>query len=151
MVKNASRSARVSDPDRSEPADAGGASARISRRRFGATEAVRPGETRTGADGKPEIIPATFSVVSIRQEANVAVPCEDGREPLELLSRAVRREDRCKVTLELRLEAVMGLLGQEASGSLGHCVSLLGWTDAHAVLAWAPTQRKGPDRVVTDS
>ena len=37
----------------------------------GATEAVRPGETRTGADGKPEIIPATFSVTSIRQEANV--------------------------------------------------------------------------------
>jgi LysM repeat protein len=37
----------------------------------GSTEAVRPGETRTGADGKPEIIPATFSVTSIRQEANV--------------------------------------------------------------------------------
>jgi LysM repeat protein len=37
----------------------------------GATEAVRPGEARTGADGKPEIIPATFSVTSIRQEANV--------------------------------------------------------------------------------
>ncbi|HEY0856464.1 MAG TPA: LysM peptidoglycan-binding domain-containing protein [Albitalea sp.] len=37
----------------------------------GATEAVRPGETRTGADGKPEIIPATFSVTSIRQESNV--------------------------------------------------------------------------------
>ncbi|CAG1019311.1 hypothetical protein BURC_04184 [Burkholderiaceae bacterium] len=37
----------------------------------GSTEAVRPGESRTGADGKPEIIPATFSVTSIRQEANV--------------------------------------------------------------------------------
>ncbi|HJV63917.1 MAG TPA: LysM domain-containing protein [Albitalea sp.] len=37
----------------------------------GATEAVRPGETRTGADGKPEIIPATFSVTNIRQEANI--------------------------------------------------------------------------------
>jgi hypothetical protein len=37
----------------------------------GSTEAVRPGETRSGADGKPEIIPATFSVTSIRQEANV--------------------------------------------------------------------------------
>ena len=37
----------------------------------GATEAIRPGETRTGKDGKPEIIPATFSVTSIRQEANV--------------------------------------------------------------------------------
>ena len=37
----------------------------------GATEAVRPGETRTGKDGKPEIIPATFLVTSIRQEANV--------------------------------------------------------------------------------
>jgi len=37
----------------------------------GATESVRPGETRTGSDGKPEIIPATFTVTSIRQEANV--------------------------------------------------------------------------------
>jgi hypothetical protein len=37
----------------------------------GATEAVRPGETRTDKNGKPEIIPATFSVTSIRQEANV--------------------------------------------------------------------------------
>ncbi|HEX5633266.1 MAG TPA: LysM domain-containing protein, partial [Gemmatimonadales bacterium] len=37
----------------------------------GATEAVRPGETRTGADGKPEIVPATFTVTSIRQEANI--------------------------------------------------------------------------------
>lgn len=37
----------------------------------GATEAVRPGESRTGPDGKPEIIPATFNVTSIRQEANI--------------------------------------------------------------------------------
>jgi hypothetical protein len=37
----------------------------------GATDAVRPGETRTGGDGKPEIIPATFTVTAIRQEANV--------------------------------------------------------------------------------
>lgn len=37
----------------------------------GATEAVRPGENRTGPDGKPEIIPATFNVTSIRQEANI--------------------------------------------------------------------------------
>jgi LysM domain len=37
----------------------------------GATETVRSGETRTGSDGKPEIIPATFSITSIRQEANV--------------------------------------------------------------------------------
>jgi hypothetical protein len=37
----------------------------------GATEAIRPGETRTGKDGKPEIIPATFTVTSIRQEANI--------------------------------------------------------------------------------
>ena len=29
------------------------------------------GETRTGADGKAEIIPATFTVTSIRQEAGV--------------------------------------------------------------------------------
>ncbi len=37
----------------------------------GATEAVRAGETRTGMDGKPEIIPATFKVTSIRQEAGI--------------------------------------------------------------------------------
>ena len=37
----------------------------------GATEAVRPGESRTGADGKPEIVPATFNITSIRQEANI--------------------------------------------------------------------------------
>jgi len=37
----------------------------------GATESVRAGETRTGSDGKPEIVPATFTVTSIRQEANV--------------------------------------------------------------------------------
>lgn len=37
----------------------------------GAAEYVRPGETRTGADGKPEIIPATFSVTAIKQEAGV--------------------------------------------------------------------------------
>jgi hypothetical protein len=37
----------------------------------GATETVRAGETRTGNDGKPEIIPATLTVTSIRQEANV--------------------------------------------------------------------------------
>jgi len=37
----------------------------------GAAEYVRQGETRTGADGKPEIIPATFAVTSIKQEAGV--------------------------------------------------------------------------------
>ena len=37
----------------------------------GAAEYVRPGETRNGADGKPEVIPATFSVTSIKQEAGV--------------------------------------------------------------------------------
>jgi hypothetical protein len=37
----------------------------------GATEAVRPGESRTGPDGQPEIIPATFTVTSIRQEGSV--------------------------------------------------------------------------------
>ncbi len=38
----------------------------------GTADAVRPGETRTGADGKPEIIPATFTVTSIRQEATIS-------------------------------------------------------------------------------
>jgi hypothetical protein len=37
----------------------------------GAAEAVRPGETRTADNGKAEIVPATFTVTSIRQEANV--------------------------------------------------------------------------------
>ena len=37
----------------------------------GTAEYVREGETRTGADGKSEIIPATFVLTSIRQEAGV--------------------------------------------------------------------------------
>ena len=37
----------------------------------GAADFVRPGESRTGADGKPEIVPSTFTVTSVRQEANV--------------------------------------------------------------------------------
>jgi hypothetical protein len=37
----------------------------------GTAEYTRPGETRTGTDGKPEIVPATFTVTGIRQEANV--------------------------------------------------------------------------------
>ena len=37
----------------------------------GASEYTVQGETRTDADGKAEIIPATFTVTSIRQEAGV--------------------------------------------------------------------------------
>ena len=37
----------------------------------GSAESVRPGETRNGADDKPEIVPATFAITRIRQEANV--------------------------------------------------------------------------------
>ncbi len=37
----------------------------------GASEYVVQGETRTGPDGKAEIIPATFTVTAIRQEAGV--------------------------------------------------------------------------------
>ena len=37
----------------------------------GSAEYQRQGETRTGADGKPEIVPATFTVTSIKQEAGV--------------------------------------------------------------------------------
>jgi hypothetical protein len=37
----------------------------------GAAEYVRQGETRTDAKGNPEIVPATFTVTSIRQEAGV--------------------------------------------------------------------------------
>ena len=37
----------------------------------GAAEYVREGASRTGADGKPEIVPATITITSTRQEANV--------------------------------------------------------------------------------
>jgi nucleoid-associated protein YgaU len=37
----------------------------------GAAEYTRQGESRNGADGKPEIIPATFTVTGVKQEANV--------------------------------------------------------------------------------
>ncbi len=37
----------------------------------GAAEYVRQGETRTGTNGKAEIVPATFVLTSIRQEAGV--------------------------------------------------------------------------------
>jgi nucleoid-associated protein YgaU len=37
----------------------------------GAAEYSRQGETRSGSDGKPEIIPATFTVTGIKQEAGV--------------------------------------------------------------------------------
>ena len=37
----------------------------------GASEYTVQGETRTSADGKAEIVPATFTITSIRQEAGV--------------------------------------------------------------------------------
>ena len=37
----------------------------------GAADFVRPGESRAGADGKPEIVPSTFTITNMRQEANV--------------------------------------------------------------------------------
>ncbi len=37
----------------------------------GSADYMQRGETRTGADGKPEIVPATFVMTSIRQEAGV--------------------------------------------------------------------------------
>ncbi len=40
-------------------------------RYVGSAEYLREGATRTGADGKPEIIPATFRITGVRQEANV--------------------------------------------------------------------------------
>jgi len=40
-------------------------------RYVGSAEYVREGESRTGADGKPEIVPATFNIKSIRLEAGV--------------------------------------------------------------------------------
>jgi LysM repeat protein len=38
---------------------------------LGSAEYVRPGESRTLADGKPEIVPATFTVTGIKQEIGV--------------------------------------------------------------------------------
>ena len=40
-------------------------------RYVGAAEYVRPGETRTGADGSNEIIPATITITNLREEASV--------------------------------------------------------------------------------
>jgi LysM repeat protein len=40
-------------------------------RYVGSAEFERPGESRTGADGRPEIVPATFRIKSIRLEAGV--------------------------------------------------------------------------------
>lgn len=37
----------------------------------GAAEYIRPGETRNGADGKPEIVPATFQLTAAKLEAGV--------------------------------------------------------------------------------
>ena len=37
----------------------------------GSADYIRAGETRTGADGKPEIVPATFRLASLRMEAGV--------------------------------------------------------------------------------
>ncbi len=37
----------------------------------GASEYTVQGETRTGADGKAEIVPATFTITSVRQEAGI--------------------------------------------------------------------------------
>ena len=37
----------------------------------GAADFVRPGESRVGAEGKPEIVPSTFTITNMRQEANV--------------------------------------------------------------------------------
>lgn len=48
----------------------------------GSAEFTRQGEEKAGADGKPEVVPATFTITSIRQEAGVGdrlspVPARD--------------------------------------------------------------------------
>ena len=40
-------------------------------RYVGAAEYVRPGEIRTGADGKSELVPSTITITNLREEANV--------------------------------------------------------------------------------
>ncbi len=37
----------------------------------GMAEFLRPGDSRVGADGKPEIVPATFSIGAVRQEVRI--------------------------------------------------------------------------------
>jgi hypothetical protein len=37
----------------------------------GMAEYLRPGDSRVGADGKPEIVPSTFNITSVRQEARI--------------------------------------------------------------------------------
>jgi LysM repeat protein len=37
----------------------------------GTADLTRPGETRTGADGKPEIVPATLLIKQVKQEAGI--------------------------------------------------------------------------------
>ncbi len=49
---------------------------------LGTAEYTRPGETRNGSDGKPEIVPATFTVTGIKQEVGIGdrlapVPARD--------------------------------------------------------------------------
>jgi len=49
---------------------------------LGTAEYTRPGETRSGTDGKPEIVPATFTVTGIKQEVGIGdrlapVPARD--------------------------------------------------------------------------
>jgi hypothetical protein len=38
---------------------------------LGTAEYTRPGETRNGTDGKPEIVPATFTVTGVKQELGI--------------------------------------------------------------------------------
>lgn len=40
-------------------------------RYVGSAEYTRPGETRPGPDGKPEVVPATITVTGLREEANI--------------------------------------------------------------------------------
>jgi LysM domain len=40
-------------------------------RYVGTAEYTRPGETRAGADGKPELVPATITVTGLREEASI--------------------------------------------------------------------------------
>ena len=107
----------------------------------GAAEYMRQGETRTDADGKAEIIPATFTVTSIRQEAGVGdrlapVP---PREYTNYAPHAPAGADRRADRLDLRRALTAGqnqivALNRGARDGIerGHVLAL--WRDGKVVV-----------------
>ena len=75
----------------------------------GAAEYTRPGETRNGADGKPEIVPATFTVTAAKLEAGVGdrlapMPARGSTTTRRMPAKPDQRADR----LDLRRRLTAG-------------------------------------------